>query len=109
MGAEFAVGNRVRARGLAWDVIEVAPLGAQTLLRLRCAAGDLGGLEWDILHPAEPVELLRSDLRPDAAGSVGGMAAASSGVPAGTGTRVPRTCWWPNRAGCGSSLTSLCR
>ena len=53
MGEGFAVGSRVGARGLAWDVIEVAPLGAQTLLRLRCAAGDLGGLEWDILHPAE--------------------------------------------------------
>ena len=68
MGEGFAVGSRVSARGLAWDVIEVAPLGAQTLLRLRCAGGDLGGLEWDILHPAEPVELLRSDLRPDAPG-----------------------------------------
>ena len=68
MGEGFAVGSRVRARGLAWDVIEVAPLGAQTLLRLRCAGGDLGGLEWDILHPAEAVELLRSDLRPDAPG-----------------------------------------
>ena len=43
-------------------------MGAQTLLRLRCAGGDLAGLEWDILHPAEPVELLRSDLRPDAPG-----------------------------------------
>ena len=68
MGEGFAVGSRVCARGLAWDVIEVAPLGAQTLLRLRCAGGDLGGLEWDILHPAESVELLRSDLRPDAPG-----------------------------------------
>jgi hypothetical protein len=68
MGEEFAVGSRVSARGLAWDVFEVAPLGAQTLLRLRCAGGDLAGLEWDVLHPAEPVELLRSDLRPDAPG-----------------------------------------
>src|SRR4249919_1067492 len=70
MGEGFAVGSRVRARGLAWDVIEVVPLGAQTLLRLRCAGGDLGGLEWGILHPAEAVELLRSDLRPDAPGSL---------------------------------------
>jgi superfamily II DNA or RNA helicase len=68
MGEEFAVGSRVSARGLAWDVIEVAPLGAQTLLHLRCADGDLGGLEWDILHPAEPVELMRSDMRPDSPG-----------------------------------------
>ena len=68
MGEAFAVGNRVSARGLAWDVIEVAPLGAQTLLRLRCSGGDLGGLEWGTLHPAEPVELLRADLRPEAPG-----------------------------------------
>ena len=59
MGEEFAVGSRVSARGLAWDVVEVVPLGAQTLLRLRCAGGDMGGLEWELLHPAEPVEPLR--------------------------------------------------
>ena len=46
-------GSRVSARGLAWDVMEVVPLGAQTLLRLRCAAGDMSGLEWELLHPAE--------------------------------------------------------
>src|SRR3984957_2746642 len=68
MGEEFAVGSRVSARGLAWDVLEVAPLGAQTLLRLRCTDGDLGGLEWDILHPAETVEIVRSALRPDVPG-----------------------------------------
>jgi superfamily II DNA or RNA helicase len=70
MGEEFAVGSRVSARGLAWDVLEVAPLGAQTLLRLRCTDGDLGGLEWDILHPAEPVKMERSELRPDVPGSL---------------------------------------
>ncbi len=68
MSEPFAVGSRVSARGLAWDVIEVTPLGAQTLLHLRCVDGDLGGLEWDVLHPVEPVELLRSELRPDAPG-----------------------------------------
>ena len=68
MGDEFAVGSRVSARGLAWDVLEVAPLGAQTLLRLRCTDGDLVGLEWDILHPAEAVEMARSELRPDVPG-----------------------------------------
>jgi superfamily II DNA or RNA helicase len=67
---EFAVGSRVGARGLAWDVVEVAQLGAQQLLRLRCATGDLRGLEWDLLHPAERVEILRADLRPDAPGSL---------------------------------------
>ena len=68
MGEEFAVGSRVSARGLAWDVLEVAPLGAQTLLRLRCTDGDLVGLEWDILHPAEAVEMARLELRPDVPG-----------------------------------------
>jgi hypothetical protein len=65
---EFTTGCRVGARGLAWDVVEVAQLGAQQLLHLRCPAGDLRGLEWDVLHPAEAVELLRADLRPDAPG-----------------------------------------
>src|ERR1700761_6066795 len=68
MDGQFPVGSRVNARGLAWDVIEATALGAQTLLRLRCAGGDMAGLEWDILHPAERVEVLRSDLRPDAPG-----------------------------------------
>ena len=68
MTGGISAGCRVSARGLAWDVTEVVPLGAQTLLRLRCAASDLGGLEWDIMHPLEPVELLRSELRPNAAG-----------------------------------------
>jgi superfamily II DNA or RNA helicase len=68
MGEGFAVGSRVSARGLVWEVIEITPLGAQTLLRLRCSGGDLGGLEWDILHPAEPIELLHSELRPGAPG-----------------------------------------
>ena len=51
---EFAVGNRVSARGLAWDVIGITQLGAQQLLRLRCESGDMRGLEWEILHPADP-------------------------------------------------------
>ena len=67
---EFAAGSRVGARGLAWDVVDVAQLGAQQLLRLRCAAGDLRGMEWDVLYPAERVEILRVDLRPDAPGSL---------------------------------------
>src|ERR1700759_3505789 len=70
MGAEFVVGSRVSVRGLTWDVTEIVPLGAQTLLRLRCATGDLDGLEWDILYPAESVEPLHTDFRPDAPGSL---------------------------------------
>lgn len=72
MEAEFVSGSRVSARGLAWDVMEVVPLGAQTLLRLRCAAGDMSGLEWELLHPAESVEMLRAELRPEAPGSLTG-------------------------------------
>ncbi len=70
MGMEITVGSRVSARGLAWDVTEITPLGAQTMLRLRCTAGDMIGFEWDILHPTEPVELLRAELRPEAPGSL---------------------------------------
>lgn len=68
MQAEFCAGSRVGARGLVWDLVEALPLGEQTLLRLRCAEGDLVGLEWDVLHPAEQVEVLRAELRPDAPG-----------------------------------------
>ena len=67
---EFAVGSRVSARGLAWDVTAITQLGAQKLLHLRCTAGDLRGLEWQILHPAEQVEALRTKFRPHAAGSL---------------------------------------
>jgi superfamily II DNA or RNA helicase len=70
MGEQLTAGARVCARGLTWDVIEAAPMGAQTLLHLRCVEGDLSGLEWDILYPAEPVELLRSELRPEAPGQL---------------------------------------
>ncbi len=68
MGEAFSIGSRVSARGLACDVVEVAPLGVQTLLRLRCIGGDLVGHEWGILYPAETVTVLRSELRPDAPG-----------------------------------------
>ena len=68
MQTVFAVGSQVGARGLAWDVIEVTPLGAQTLLRLRCTAGDLAGFEWELLHPVEQVEPLRAELRLEAPG-----------------------------------------
>ena len=46
---DFVVGGRVSARGLPWDLIEIQQAGAQQRLRLRCAAGDMRGLEWDIL------------------------------------------------------------
>jgi superfamily II DNA or RNA helicase len=66
----FETGSRVAARGLAWDLVESEPLGAQQRLRLRCAAGDLRGLEWDVLFPAEPVQALHAALRPETPASL---------------------------------------
>ena len=63
-------GTRLRARGLTWDVLAVEPCGPQTRLRVRCSAGDLAGLEWDLLHPWDKMEPLRTDLRPDSPASV---------------------------------------
>jgi ERCC4-related helicase len=65
---EFVPGARVRARGLPWDVLAVEQLGSQQLLRMRCVAGDLRGLEWDFLHPAEPIVSERASLRPEKPG-----------------------------------------
>ena len=65
---QFLASNRVAARGLAWDLVEVQQLGAQQRLRLRCAGGDLHGLEWDLLYPNEPANLLQTALRPEAPG-----------------------------------------
>lgn len=62
---QLTIGARVTARGLTWDVLEREPLGGQVRLRLRCVTDDLLGLEWDILHPQEPVRLLRAEPRPD--------------------------------------------
>src|SRR3974390_315648 len=64
----FPAGSRVTARGLAWDVIEAEPCGGQQRLRLRCAVGDLRGLEWDILYPNEKVEIQHGGFRPHATG-----------------------------------------
>ena len=65
---QVSVGIKVAARGLEWDVTEVQPLGPQQRVRLTCAAGDLAGLEWDVLHPAEPLAILRTDPTPEEAG-----------------------------------------
>jgi superfamily II DNA or RNA helicase len=66
---ELSVGIKVAARGLEWDVTEVEPLGPQQRVRLACAGGDLQGLEWDVLVPAEAVTVLRTDPRPEDAGT----------------------------------------
>ncbi|PPQ37202.1 helicase-related protein [Rhodopila globiformis] len=67
---EVSVGIKVAARGLEWDVTEVEQLGPQQRLRLACASGDLQGLEWDVLYPAEPVAILSTDPRPEDVGSL---------------------------------------
>ena len=61
---QIAAGQRVAARGLVWDVCGVEPAGRQTRLRLRCAAGDLRGLDWTLLTPHEPVTPLATALDP---------------------------------------------
>ena len=50
------VSGRVRARGLVWDVIESDTAGSTTHLLLRCAEGDLVGLEHDLFCPPDCVE-----------------------------------------------------
>ena len=102
-------GSRVSAHGLAWDVMEVVPLGAQTLLRLRCADGDMSGLEWDLLHPAEHVEIMRAEFRPEAPGSLAGWRLHHQAclLEQVLGAR-DMTCW-PNPAASTSSLTSSFR
>ncbi|HXT79435.1 MAG TPA: helicase-related protein [Acetobacteraceae bacterium] len=67
---EVSAGIKVSARGLLWDVMDVEPLGHQQRLRLRCSGGDLADLEWDLLHPAEKVEVFDTGLRPDCPGSL---------------------------------------
>src|SRR5690242_6316487 len=58
---EISPGIKVTARGLAWEVLAVDDLGEQQRLRLACIEGDLQGLEWDLLHPAEAVAPLHDE------------------------------------------------
>ncbi len=67
---EVSVGIKVAARGLEWDVTEVEALGPQQRVRLACCGGDLAGLEWDVLYPNEALCVLRTDPRPEDAGSL---------------------------------------
>ncbi|MBI3846553.1 MAG: DEAD/DEAH box helicase family protein [Planctomycetes bacterium] len=57
-------GTRVRARGLEWEIVNVEPAGEQQRFRLRCAQGDLRGLEFDFLHPFEPIEPITREFDP---------------------------------------------
>jgi superfamily II DNA or RNA helicase len=65
---EVSVGIKVSARGLEWDVTEVESLGPQQRVRLSCRDGDLAGLEWEVLYPAEALSIVQTDPRPDEAG-----------------------------------------
>ena len=69
-GGKIASGMRVRFRGLAWTVTDVEQLGEQTRVGLRCAGGDLDGLSWTALYPAEPIEVLEERFRPDQPGDL---------------------------------------
>ncbi|HVY13960.1 MAG TPA: helicase-related protein [Rhodopila sp.] len=72
---QLTPGLRIAARGLEWDVIDADPppdpsIAEHRRVRLCCASGDLAGLEWDILHPLEPVTVLRADPDPRAPDSL---------------------------------------
>ena len=69
---EVSVGIKVAARGLEWDVTEVESLGPQQRVRLACRNGDLAGMEWEVLHPAETLSILHTDPRPEEAGPLDG-------------------------------------
>ena len=60
-------GTEVHARGLRWEVVSSQSLGPQTLFRLRGLENAVLGQELDVLHPFEPIEPIRHDLRPDRA------------------------------------------
>lgn len=64
---ELLPGTEVHARGLRWEVVSSQSLGPQTLFRLRGLENAVLGNELDILHPFEPIEPIRHDLRPDRA------------------------------------------
>src|SRR5690242_12801481 len=57
-------GNRVRARGLTWDVLEVDGAADWQCLSLRCSDGDMAGLEWHIHVPPDSFELVNETLDP---------------------------------------------
>jgi len=65
---EVSVGIKVAARGLEWDVTEVESLGLQQRVRLACSGGDLAGLEWEVLFPAETLSVVQTDPQPEEAG-----------------------------------------
>jgi superfamily II DNA or RNA helicase len=57
-------GNRVRARGLIWDVLEVDHADAGARIGLRCVAGDMAGLEWEVYAPPERLDVVDATFDP---------------------------------------------
>jgi superfamily II DNA or RNA helicase len=51
-------GIRVRARGLTWDVLEVDRVALRERISLRCAEGDMTGLEWEVYVPPDQIDLI---------------------------------------------------
>ncbi len=51
-------GIRVHARGLTWDVLEVGGASNCERVSLRCAEGDMAGLDWEVHVPPERLELV---------------------------------------------------
>ena len=58
-------GNRVSARGLSWEVLEVDGGAGHKRLSLRCVEGDMAGLAWEVHVPPEQVELIGEALDPE--------------------------------------------
>jgi superfamily II DNA or RNA helicase len=67
---ETQPGNRVRARGLLWDVLDVDRAANCERLRLLCVEGDMAGLEWDMYSPPERIEAVDARFDPANAGSL---------------------------------------
>jgi hypothetical protein len=57
-------GTRVRARGLTWIVLEADRAGDRQRLMLRCAEGDMAGLEWELHVPPDHIDLIEAALDP---------------------------------------------
>ncbi len=61
---EVRPGDRVRARGLLWDVLAADAANGRDRLLLRCAGGDLAGLEWEMFSPPDTIEPMGAALDP---------------------------------------------
>jgi ERCC4-related helicase len=61
---EVRPGIRVRARGLTWDVLEVDRAAERDRISLRCAEGDMVGLEWDVFVPPDRIDLVEVEFDP---------------------------------------------